>query len=566
MANPFTSAQAPQTLQLIAPDIAAQQMQLMRQQQMADILRSNALAPSGGTQMAGQYAIKNSPFEGISKMAQALLGGFAQRNIDEKNLDLAKSLQERYGNILGGGSGGSPEAPKPVMPGQLGSGMMDAANPNIAPQAQTGSEPVPMGAGVPVMPQAVTSPRPQAQQPQGNFNIGNLIRGQVIGQLGGDAAAKTYWEQYAPTEATKQALSAGTDPMEANKGALFKSNFVPPTQARAGSVMIDPKTGRPTAYNPHIPEGFNPVYDASGNVVSVKPVEGALDAMQASTRATAAGKASVEPIAGYDANGKPVFTNKLTASGGATNTPSSLLGNAPTSDSGRFGGYTPAGVSGGAVAPGLAAGVSTAAEGMASQNTKRSGALIDSAADSPVRVNVLDNIVNLSKSGVDTGPTADFVNNMKGYAANIPGFGAWKDDVTGFQEIKKYLSQNGIRAWQAAGGTGTDSQMSAAMQANPNDKMFPKAVQDMATWAKAGELALQSKASAQDDWLGRNANNPQAQNQFESTWRKNFDPRIYQMKLMDQNQLGTFVSKIPEKERGTLIQKYQTAKQNGWIQ
>ena len=104
------------------------------------------------------------------------------------------------------------------------------------------------------------------------------------------------------------------------------------------------------------------------------------------------------------------------------------------------------------------------------------------------------------------------------------------------------------------------------MEANPNDKMFPQAVQTMAKWAKAGELALQAKASAQDAWLARQGNNPAAQNQFESAWRTNFDPRIYQMKLMNGDELNSFVSKLPQAERNALLQKYSTAKQNGWIQ
>jgi hypothetical protein len=281
--------------------------------------------------------------------------------------------------------------------------------------------------------------------------------------------------------------------------------------------------------------------------------------MQQSSKATAAGKASVEPISGFQ-NGQPVFTNKLAASQGGSSTQGGAGVNA-----GSFGGYAPAG-GGGAIAPGLAPGIDAAASGMATQNTKRAGVLTDASADSPTRVNVLDNIINLSKSGVDTGPTADFTNKIKGYAANIPGFSGWKDDVTGFQEVKKFLSQNAIRAWTAAGGTGTDSQMSAAQQANPNDKMFPKAIQDMASWAKAGELALQSKSAAQDSWLARNNNNPAAQNQFESAWRTNFDPRIYQMKLMDPAQLQTFATKLPQSDRDTLMKKYSTAKQNGWIQ
>jgi hypothetical protein len=558
--NPFTTGQASPAMNFIAPDIATQQQQLARQQQMADLLRSQAFAPSGDTQVIGGWAVKKSPLEGAAKLAQALGSSYMQNGIDQKNLDLAKLLQGRMSDILGGGSPqpqGNQGGSFNPLPGQLGSGMVDAADPSIAPPDQTGGDPVISRGGAPLVP-AVAPVEKSSPSPANNYALANLLKGSVIGQIGGDAAAKSYWDQFGATEATKQAMAAGLDPRQANADALIKSNYIAPVNARPGSILRDPRTNMPIAYNPHVPDGATPTFDASGNVIGMKQIEGALPLIQANSRALAAGKAEVTPQAGFDASGKPVFTNQLAASqGGGT-------GVAPTVNTGRFGGYNAPGA--GAIAPGLPPGVATAAEGQASQNTKRSGMLVDTAAESPTRVNVLDNILQLSKDGVATGPTQEWKNKAKGMAADSLGIQSWKDDVTGFQEMKKFLNQNGIRAWQAAGGTGTDSQLAAAMTANPNDKMFPGAIRTMANWAKAGELALQSKASAQDAWLARNNNNPQAQNQFEAAWRKNYDPRIYQMKLMDPTELQAFTAKLPANDRAALLQKYSTAKQNGWLQ
>lgn len=582
--NPFTSQQAPMAMQMIAPDIAAQQVQLTRQQQIAQALMQQGMTPGGQTQMAGGYAIKNSPLEGINKLAQVLMGGYQQKQADQKQLDLSKALQGRMADILGGGNGAPPQlaavpqatpadvpAVDPSMPAAM---TPSPATPMPVPaQGDTGipasaipGNPAPMPAQVP------QAPQPPVQQPQGtmtgnNFNMANLIRGQAIAALGGDPAASAYWDTMKLTDASRMAQQAGLTPQEsqnANRLGLDKANFIPPVQARAGSTMLSPTTGLPVFNAPHVPDGFTPTFGPDGKTTSLQPIPGALGAIQASTQATAAGKAAVEPIAGVDSNGKPVFTNKLDASGSGGAQGGPTAGGAPV-NAGRFGGYqTPSG--GGAVTPSLPAGAATAAEAQAGQNAKRAGILTDTAADSPTRVNVLDNILALSKSGVETGPTADFTNKMKGYAATIPGLGAWKDDVTGYQELTKYLNQNGLRAWQAAGGSGTDAQLSSIMKANPNDKMFPQAVQAMVTWAKAGELAVQSKAAAQDQWLAAHNNNPQAQNQFETQWRANFDPRIFQMKLMDPTQLQTFVTKLPDADRTTLLKKYSTAKQNGWLQ
>lgn len=557
--NPYTTAQASPAMQLIAPDIAAQQLQLARQQQLGQMLRDQALAPADPTQVIGGWAVRQSPLAGLGKVLGALGAGYLQNETDQKQLDMARALQGRMADYLNDETvppqNRMPLAAQPS-PSTDG-GMIDAGVPVTAGPAPGAPSAVPAGFYPPANPGGASTSGQGANNP---YTLGRLLKGSVIGQIGGDAAAKQYWEQFAPTEATRLAMAAGIDPRMANQATLTKNTYIAPVEGRAGTILRNPQTLQPMAFNPDIPSAGTPVFDASGNVVGVRAIEGALPLMQEQAKAEASGKAAVEPIAAFDASGNPVFTSKLAASqGGQGGTPGQQV------NAGRFGGYSAPGGNG-AVRPGLAPGVQTAAEGMAKQNTDRAGALVSSAAESPTRVNVLDNIIDLSKSGVNSGPNADWVNKVKGAVADLPGFGGWKDDVTGFQELKKYMNQNALRAWQAAGGSGTDSQLNAAMSANPNDKMFPQAVQTMAQWAKAGELALQSKAAAQDSWLARNNNNPQAQNQFEAAWRQNFDPRIYQMKLMDPAQLQTFVGKIPQSERSKLLQKYSTAKQNGWIQ
>lgn len=557
--NPYISQPASPVTQLIAPDIAVQQMQLARQQQMAQILRDQALSPNDPTQVVSGWAVRQSPLAGLSKIAGALASGYMQDETDKKQLELARALQSRMGDYLGGGAPAQPSASPaaasipPAVP--IDGGMVDAGLPTTAGPAPSAAAASPAGFYPPAQPAPA-----QPQVAPNPYTLGNLLKGSVIGQVGGDAAAKQYWEQFAPTEASRLAMAAGIDPRLANQATLTKNTYIAPVVGRAGTILRNPQTMAPMAFNPDIPSAGAPVFDASGNVVGVRAIPGVLPLMQEQAKAEASGKAAVEPISGFDAAGNPVFTNKLAAAQGGT----AQGGGAPV-NAGHFGGYTAPGGNG-TVRPGLAPGVATAAEGQAQQNTKRSGALVDSAAESPMRVNVLDNIIDLSKGGVNTGPTAEWTNKVKGIAASIPGFSGWKDDVTGYQELKKYLNQNGLRAWQAAGGSGTDSQLSAAQAANPNDKMFPQAIQTMAQWAKAGELALQSKATAQDAWLARNNNSPQAQNQFESAWRQNFDPRIYQMKLMDPAQLQSFTGKLSATDRAALLQKYSTAKQNGWIQ
>jgi hypothetical protein len=180
-------------------------------------------------------------------------------------------------------------------------------------------------------------------------------------------------------------------------------------------------------------------------------------------------------------------------------------------------------------------------------------------------VNVLDNILDLSKSGVATGPTADWNNKIKGIAADTFGIKSWKGDASSYQELMKFMSQNASRAWQAAGGTGTDAQLNQQVQGNVNGKMFPQAVQGMARYAKAGELALQGMTNAMQ---AANITDHKSQQQFEATWRQNMDPRIYQLKVMDPAEAQGFVANLKKTSPAdyqSLMKKAQTLKQMGGL-
>ena len=126
-------------------------------------------------------------------------------------------------------------------------------------------------------------------------------------------------------------------------------------------------------------------------------------------------------------------------------------------------------------------------------------------------------------------------------------FPGWKAQVTNAQELHKFLYQNGQRAWQAAGGTGTDAQLEATSKAQPNDTMFPAALRNTAAWVKAGELAGQAKANAMDQWLAEKGNSPQSQQQFEAAWRNSFRPNDYIKQTMPPvNDQGWILRQDPE--------------------
>src|SRR5882762_10274099 len=346
-----------------------------------------------------------------------------------------------------GGSQGVASQPVNAAPGQLGSGMSDVGIDPATMQA-SGAPNIPMPASQPVMPTSVTNPAPQQPaQAQGgsmtgnNFNMGNLIRSQVISALGGDQAGSAYWKGMEPTDISRMGQQGGLTPEQiqaANAQGVQKSNFIPPVQARAGSTMLDPRTGLPMFNAPHVPDGFTPTFGTDGKITGLNPIPGALGAIQASTQATAAGKAAVTPMAGVDADGNPIYTNALAASGGSTPN----VG-APVMNIGPFTGYkAPNAPAVGGITPAARPGVIEAANTIGKANADNYTGLQTLAGSSPDRVNTLDNMVKLASGGTAFGPgTSGRLDLIAGINSRLPSsLQLGNDDTANVQVFQKYAS------------------------------------------------------------------------------------------------------------------------------
>lgn len=96
MANPFVNS-AINPLQFFAPDVAADATQLARQQAMVDALRQRATAEDP-TQVVSGIALKNSQ---LGRIASSLIADYKQKDIDQKQSEMAR----RYAEALGGAGG-----------------------------------------------------------------------------------------------------------------------------------------------------------------------------------------------------------------------------------------------------------------------------------------------------------------------------------------------------------------------------------------------------------------------------------------------------------------------------
>src|ERR1700676_3954462 len=114
MAAPYTTGQATggmsSAAQILAPDIYQQQLQLTRQQQFADLLKQQGAAGGHPTEVVNGWAVRQSPMEGISRVLSAVGGQVMQSQIDQKNMALAQTLNQR---MFGGGPS-APQQPAPI--------------------------------------------------------------------------------------------------------------------------------------------------------------------------------------------------------------------------------------------------------------------------------------------------------------------------------------------------------------------------------------------------------------------------------------------------------------------
>jgi hypothetical protein len=490
-------------------------LKLQQQQALAQELMREGSEPSTTPQTAaGGMAIQQSPLEGLAKALEKGAGGYIQANNNKK---LAAML--------------TPPPPEQQMASAtnaaIGSGegpaQADSVAQKLAAQMQPSS-----GSGIP----SVT---------------GDPRKDMMLYMLDPSSYAKGAVDQYAMTPEMKLAHAlhpeGGKAYLQALQDIQDKNAYITPENVRTGSVTLDPKTGKPLFNNTAVPDNTTPVFGTRSD-----GTQGTVGAQR-----------------------MPILPNGNTVIPSTDNTAitkSDLA--APPAPASNIPAIPPAPQQANYLPVGPAE--NAAATDMGKNNSKMVNDLRATASDSPVRQDVYDKILNLSKAGVSTGGGAEMYNNIKNYAVNTPLLGPLAEKLTGnpgdYQELSKFLQQNAMRTWQAAGGTGTDAQLEASMAANPNTKMSPTALQAMAQWGKAGEMALNAKNNFIQKSIGPNNENIANANQLENEWKQHFDPKVYQMALTggDPKQLSQITANMTPAQKTILMGKYQYAKQNGWLQ
>ena len=186
----------------------------------------------------------------------------------------------------------------------------------------------------------------------------------------------------------------------------------------------------------------------------------------------------------------------------------------------------------------------------------------DMAADAPLRLNILDNIIKLAPLA-KTG-SSEWLTGARAEAASIAQMFGDKidanDPAAAQSEIIKFMNQYSLRMSQTLGGGATDAARELVAHASPNDEMFPATLARVVPFLKATESATMAKANMQDAL--NPSNSPEGQAHVENVWRNNFSLPVAQFSMMSRQQkLGYLMDKRVFNTPSTLNafrQKWQT--------
>lgn len=514
----------------------------------------------------------SKPYAGLAGAGRQLLGAYLLKHGDQ---DYANAIGGMFGSGDNGSQGAQGTAPPqmtpsaastapPIQPGQptgqLAASNQPAGTPAMASQGQ--------GQQQPPMPQQMA---PQGQQGAagGNPRImaiynspffpkmpGVAPEQAVAAVMGGGPTQQAYMTAFftsaQPTPEQKNALAAaGGDPSKAGQiiSGIMQKQSSETLRPGGGSMnyAIGQFTGVPGQ------TGLTPTMGPNGQMsLHIDPASA--QAVATAQYASKFGQGAATPDIAYNGSGQGFATNQAAMLGG--NSPPFMQqpggqGQIPSQPSPIAGGQQPmppgppnplgGGVPQNGANPALAApppGAGAFGDAQARSANELNAETRDNASDYQTRLNVLGNVMNLSRITQTNSP--EWVTSARTLAAQLGQLTGHPVDASNQAalnaEIQKYMSQYATRLHQTAGGTGSDAQLEAIQHANPNDAMFPATIQRVVPWIMANERAIGAKANAQSS---ANITTPAQQNQFETWWRTNYTPRIAQFEQMNpQQKLG----------------------------
>lgn len=540
----------PEIASLYDPSVAVDEVQLQRQQQLAQALRQMSLRNTGQTQMAGNVAIKNSPLEGVAQALQAYKANQLDAQSDAQRLALNQRMAQAMASALQEGQPQAPQqAPAPVTDASVPAGS------SASPPAASAGAPAPASA-----PAGGSGP-----------SMAALLRGSIVNSIGGPAMGSAYAKQFEPTDIERQLNAAGiTDStmrhqlIQAN---IAKQNYIAPVSGRPGGYLQSPTTGAITNL-PATPPGYASIQDPNSPTgFRTVPQPGGPEALQGSAASTAIGKTYGEPSATLNAVGQPNPIQPLSTTLGYGNMGNVTPGQQAARDDQRKqiltqelanttdpvnrgliqkeldntqGGkaYTQPGAA--YAAPPLGTeqaqtGLDKSWEALKAQNREASNTK-----------SYLQNIVQAAQSGAITGPGADRREMIQGML-QLAGINESVNEnaVSQTQLLNKY--HNKIVTQLGQGGLGTDAARAMLDSAYPGAPMNVGAIKEAAANLNGAQDMVQAKTRLlQDSALKRDTNTyTQKEIQFDQA----ADPRIWQWKsIQDPQARSAFAKQLMQQD------------------
>lgn len=529
-----------------------------------------SMTPMNG---ASRIALAGSTYRGLlddqlkQKLTQAQLSEFDTKNqLQQFQLQRLKDWQ---GLLTGGGNSASAPAFGPD----------DIKSPGAFTPSVDGMGPV---APLDQAPAALTA------RPQQGFQFG--LRGMpdansraVAASMTPDEYMKLYATQAAPqTDIEKLMAAQGIDRsspvgQQLLTQAIQKTNYIAPVNARPGSIIRDPGSNLPIAFNPQVPEGSTPVFDAQGNVSAFRKIANADEAIGVAPAARKHAENTQTPSVVYGADGKPRFST-------VAQDVSRASGQMPAPQSGFTGSFVgdPAKVmadvldikdpqersnalaalqaqireqGGGTrdlVTPQQAPGAVQGANLSQDELSKKWSTLSQANSEAQNTRSYLDNIKQMASQAA-TGP---FTNRLQFANALLAGVGNERamNATTANNLLDKYSNQ--IVARLGTGGLGTDAARSILQSAYPNAHMTVDAINEAADNLKGAQSMVQTKTRLLQQ--AANARDPAKYNQIETAFDQAADPRIWQLSEMAPAQQAAYIKTLPPTVAADLLKRRQT--------
>jgi hypothetical protein len=284
------------------PELQTDALAVQRQQALAQMLMQEGNKPIDINRSSGRYVIPISPFEALSKVAQAGLGAYAMNKADERSRALGMHQQTALASMFGGNQ---QSAPVPNAVDLVGSGAPTVENAQKLEQALSAGTPS-SGGG------AATARAPGA----GSLALSGMGPRQAMTAFMLDPSAymSAYLKQVSPdpTEIARLAREAGIregtpEYQQLIRGNITKQNYIAPTVTRPGSLVIPPGETNPAnmIYTPDASNGMSLVYDPNvpGGFRSV-PIQGFIE-NRAQLAGATRGAEQANTVGTMDVGGRP---------------------------------------------------------------------------------------------------------------------------------------------------------------------------------------------------------------------------------------------------------------------